>query len=392
MIDPISQASSDDASTMKAKLIAKCSHNSPRIIPHKVNLFKKQFKNRPESYVAQEAPMVPPIVHVAGTAPPVNHLQGLSKKTNDTVVTFSAPVNRGGGLEPRIQIDDHVRTEAQSPDSERDEPAAATQIMQIHAQEEAESDNRDLARGLVHNSHQLSQREFTKPRLIDRQAGAVRLNFDSQGSTQTGSSNAHRNVMEPVELGDEEEDQDQIEDPSQDVGFQEDTRPVTVNARRNATPSNHHPVAESVTAAPRPHKRVRSSTETQSPRKRSRPIERVPEPDDDNDEDEDAIRRVTERHNRNSAGTNKPPPTQLENYKEANSSNRSRNSKQQKKVQSRKAWTDEETERLIYLIEKQGTSWALLKKIDDKKKKILLDRDQVALKDKARNMKVDYLK
>ena len=308
--------------------------------------------------------------------------------------TSSAPLNKSDRLEPQIQIDDHVQPEAQSPDSERDEPAAATQIMQIHAQEEVESGDRNLARGPVHNSHQTSQPDFIKPRLIDRQPGAVRLTFDSQGSTEGGPFNVRGDVTEPVELGDEEEDQDEIEDPSQDVGFQKDTRPVVVAARRNTIAPNHRPVAEPVTTAPRPRKRARPSSEAQGPRKRPMPRERVPEPDHD-DEEEDGMRRVLERHNRNNTDNNDPPPTQLENYKEAKSNAIFRNSTQSKKVQSRKAWTDQETEALMNLIEEHGTSWTLLKSIDaheETGKNILRHRDQVALKDKARNMKLDFLK
>lgn len=61
----------------------------------------------------------------------------------------------------------------------------------------------------------------------------------------------------------------------------------------------------------------------------------------------------------------------------------------QKKVQTRKAWTDLETETLINLIQDHGTSWKVLK--DKDLEKVLLDRDQTSLKDKARNIKLDYL-
>ena len=313
-------------------------------------------------------------------------------------VASSAPINKTEGLEPQILIDDRVQ-QAQSSESERDEPAAATQIMQIHAHEEAESGNRDLTVNLVHNFNKGVHRETRKPRLIDRQPGAVRVPFDSQSSNQDGPSNAHGNAMELVELADEE-DQDEIEDVSQDVGFQKDTRPVNVNARRNAIPTNRHLVAEPITATAQAKKqakkRARQSNETDRPRKRPRSMERMPEPDDDdNDDDEGLIRRVTEQHNRNNAGRNDPPPTQLENYKDAKSNAKSRNFTQIKKVQSRKAWTDQETEALMNLIEEHGTSWTLLKAIDSHEqtgKHILKHRDQVALKDKARNMKLDYLK
>ena len=63
-----------------------------------------------------------------------------------------------------------------------------------------------------------------------------------------------------------------------------------------------------------------------------------------------------------------------------------------KPPQSRSAWTSVETEMLHYLITEHGTSWKLLKNEDREQGHVLEARDQVSLKDKARNMKMDYLK
>lgn len=63
------------------------------------------------------------------------------------------------------------------------------------------------------------------------------------------------------------------------------------------------------------------------------------------------------------------------------------------KVQERKRWTNEETAALITYIEELGTSWALISKTDaDREAFLLQGRDQVALKDKARNLKFEYMK
>lgn len=88
-----------------------------------------------------------------------------------------------------------------------------------------------------------------------------------------------------------------------------------------------------------------------------------------------------------------PPPehVQLDNYKMAKELARINTAaRAKKKTQSRKAWTDLETEMLINLISEHGTSWKLLK--DKDVGNVLVDRDQTALKDKARNIKFDYLK
>ena len=63
-----------------------------------------------------------------------------------------------------------------------------------------------------------------------------------------------------------------------------------------------------------------------------------------------------------------------------------------KPPQRRSAWTGAETDMLYYLITVHGTSWKLLKEEDRAQSSLLEARDQVALKDKARNMKMDYLK
>lgn len=69
-----------------------------------------------------------------------------------------------------------------------------------------------------------------------------------------------------------------------------------------------------------------------------------------------------------------------------------------KPPQKRNAWTGAETDMLHHLITEYGTSWALLKQHDEQvpggrdDETVLGARDQGALKDKARNMKMDYLK
>lgn len=61
-------------------------------------------------------------------------------------------------------------------------------------------------------------------------------------------------------------------------------------------------------------------------------------------------------------------------------------------IKSRKRWTIEETGTLINLITEFGVSWAQIKKFDEANGNFLTDRDQVNLKDKARNIKFDLLK
>ncbi|KAH0538826.1 hypothetical protein FGG08_004602 [Glutinoglossum americanum] len=59
------------------------------------------------------------------------------------------------------------------------------------------------------------------------------------------------------------------------------------------------------------------------------------------------------------------------------------------RTQKRRAWTDQEVNRLLELVEVHGPSWAKIEKVGDP---ILAGRSQVNLKDKARNMKFDFVK
>jgi hypothetical protein len=65
-----------------------------------------------------------------------------------------------------------------------------------------------------------------------------------------------------------------------------------------------------------------------------------------------------------------------------------------RKPQVRRAYTEEEVTRLMELIELYGTGYARIKKEDEchPDGPRLQDRDQVQLKDKARTMKMDFLK
>jgi hypothetical protein len=62
-----------------------------------------------------------------------------------------------------------------------------------------------------------------------------------------------------------------------------------------------------------------------------------------------------------------------------------------RKVQRRRAWDPESCTRLIELIEdnRYQTKWSRIDKLQDP---LLAGRDQVALKDKARNLKMDFVK
>lgn len=63
-----------------------------------------------------------------------------------------------------------------------------------------------------------------------------------------------------------------------------------------------------------------------------------------------------------------------------------------KPPQVRRPWTEEEVEALMEYMDEYGCSWAAIKNADDEQNQFLERRSQGDLKDKARNMKYDYLR
>lgn len=368
-------------------LIARIRFNSPKTLPYAASRLRERFRRKPEPFTAQEAP----IVHVSGTVRPDNQPLTPSKKAMEAIITSSAPVNMADGFQLQVHNDDDPLFKAQSPESERDDRATATEIMTSQAQIEADANKENLQQGLKYSSdHVLQQNpeqqpiETRKPRLIDRQRGAVRIAFDSQVPTQSGFSNSREKNDNGIQLSDGEDEQERMSSVSRDVSFQQDLRPIDVSSKRSFTHLNQRSVAEPGAALPRAQKRAGSPKETQNPKKSLRRSERPIQQEDD---EEDDIGEAVAQQNYNSV----PPQSQIQNYKRVNSSAKTRMAERPKKVQSRKAWTDLETETLLNLIEEHGTSWGSLKKIDGKNGNLAY-RDQVALKDKARNMKLDFLK
>ena len=236
----------------------------------------------------------------------------------------------------------------QEPDDEDDRPLPAPEIeeevrrdhvLAMRDQAEAESNKENIVETQPNLQPPSGQR-----RLIDRQENATRVAFDSQdsGSNQNAS---------PADLDEED-------------GFQEQQPPVNASSRRSLTSSNKRTATEPPRSQGQSPKRVRIQAANGA---RAQSI-------------------AQDRH------SSRPPPSRLQEALAANAAAKERKAWQVKPPQVRKGWTEEETERLLELIEEHGTSWALLKSEDFVAGNILESRDQVALKDKARNLKLDYLK
>ncbi|KAL8863508.1 MAG: hypothetical protein Q9178_000189 [Gyalolechia marmorata] len=253
------------------------------------------------------------------------------------------------------------------------EPDSATtieSILQTQKKIDAESNKENVAiqtRPQPTSSSQTNPRKGTpvrKQHFIDAQPGARRIPFESQEPEPSVVKNPPLLSAQNLQG---EAGGSQI-DVSEDEGFQLDTRQITVSKKRNRASRDHSTRANGQT----PSKRARTEGR------------RVPAEDGD-------LGNAMQRHN---AAYDPPAPSQIETYRVVNSTAKFRVAMQHKRRQIRNPWSDEETNRLQELIEDFGLSWSFLRDQDNRHKDgpALMERDQVALKDKARNMKMDYLK
>lgn len=210
-----------------------------------------------------------------------------------------------------------------------------------------------------------------RPRaFIDPQEEAERIEFDEatqERQSQQVASRRPGSVSRGKRPAPVEEDGDEY--VSQDEGFQTDSRDIGNRSQRRP-PAPVAPRSNGRPNQPSPPKRARIASQTT--RIPSSGASRGPSPGLESEEDD-------------------PDST---NHKQVKAIAR-RNvalAKMSIEPRRRKAWTRAEEAQLQSLIADYGTSWTELKKMDEADGNLLADRDQVALKDKARNMKMAFLK
>ena len=275
-------------------------------------------------------------IQVASTAEPSARAVTPQGKAKAQVIPSSAPARyHDDGWRPQEADDED---DGPLPAPEIDE-ARMDRVLALRDLVEAESNKENIVETQTDLQPPSGQR-----RLIDRQENATRVDWDSQdtGSNQNAS---------PADLDEADE-------------FQQQQAPANATSRRSLKTSNKR-------------------TATEPPRSQG------PSPKKVRIQAANGARAQSIAQERQSTG---PPPSQVEEYLAANAAAKERKAWQVKPPQVRKGWTEEETERLLELIEEHGTSWALLKSEDFAAGNVLDSRDQVALKDKARNMKLDFLK
>lgn len=284
--------------------------------------------------------------------------------------------NREYGLQTRIDrqhrgIEDSI---APSPELREGLNIMARRLKERKAQLEVDHNKENLtelpggSRQPQYHTYQAhSTQGGKKKHFIDPQPNAERLRFDDSQDSQQHIQRRRKRQRDDLEtVADNGDHQVDTVEVSEDEGFQQDRRAISAVSKASRTRVQNRVVREPVV-----HQRL-------SPKK----VRTIPRHDNLDDEPRGAVTRHGQEQT--------PEPTQFESYKKANEVAKRNVAVVAKKVQTRKPWTDEETETLISLIGDHGISWKLLKEHDSAK--ILENRDQVALKDKARNMKFDYLK
>jgi hypothetical protein len=208
------------------------------------------------------------------------------------------------------------------------------------------------------------EEERQKRRFIDPQPNGVRISddmLDSQPATQQQTSGSQEMEINPVLTGD-------VEDPSDDEGFQEDHRTLPARRPRSQPRPSVVPQRAPVLAESTQPERRRRTSEPDTPNKRQRqnPGQLVVPYQATADEDVNSYRIASTLTRQ----------TQLSNYKPQ---------------RGRKPWTDDQVGSLLRLIRDHGISFAHLKRIDEAKDNALEDRTPEDIRFKAREMKVKYL-
>ena len=205
-------------------------------------------------------------------------------------------------------------------------------------------------------------------RFISPQADAERITDFNTQPTQSQGQFRHPPPLD----GRSPAKRKRSDDPdavSDDEGFTQDQREIDMSQRRRSAPRPQ--------ASP---KRVRID----APESSSRARQEIPERST-------ASQRRTSSQQR---GSQNPEVQEYAEQKRILSSQAARaapSSQRRTRPQGRVPWNDESEKALEDYVADEGISWAYIKKLDEDRDNLFEGRDQVALKDKARNMKTNML-
>lgn len=347
----VSRATSElqDASTRRARAdelnLAQFSANSNKV--RSATAYLKQRQANRKVAKAGEQIALPqnqesaPDVQVASTAGPSKRALTPQQNVNEHVISSYPPANVTNGQAPSVDQDDNWRPEEH--EEERDKESAHAAFA-YRTQREAESNKENVA--------EIPESQYSKNAkkrsIYDRDPLAERVS--------------------DIDWQDSDPD-DQESELSSEEGFQNQAEPSSAAMQRRLKPATKRPASKPATLQRRSPKKVRVQENV----------------------DAHTLNGSTNVV-RDERETEVPLSQEHEEYVRMNISAKQNMAMVTKPPQKRSAWTAAETDTLLDLITTYGTSWKLLKEQDLMQGHVLEARDQVALKDKARNMKMDYLK
>lgn len=294
--------------------------------------------------------------------------------------------------------DEHTRNADEEDGPEIPEPQDLPQEPEIRPTQEVQN-ILNMVRSQERDSDKENNPATRRYRLLERQPGAVRVQFDTDESQQLPRGSGKRTRQQSESEG-EEDDYETIRRP--------DKRPRPDKGKRIArSPAEERgsPFFVPDSEQPEEQNEVPQSSGRQvlgelrrpfsQPGPSSAPSRARNTTDYDRESSQDSDRRST--------AASRPPPSSYADAHEEIRQMAARNVQRAALVttaehpvripQIRRSWEKEEIECLWFWMEKFGPVWAKIKEADSESRRPKLEnRTQVQLKDKARNMKLDYLK
>ncbi|KAK5143944.1 hypothetical protein LTR04_001722 [Oleoguttula sp. CCFEE 6159] len=301
----------------------------------------------------------------------------LAKKRHSSIRTKTTPeapeASSRRETEPRLE-DDDWRPPVEDETVEQ-EPAIRTaprstadrlaQARQIERNQNKENLHRNQNSSAADAGAAFIDPYRKRPAFVDPQPGAARIGFDDSQSSQAQTQ--RRQGRSPKRARVEAEEVD----VSEDEGFQVDDRSVDAEQRRQAASAGRQSrIVPDVASSPK-RKRVAKGVAAER-------------------------QHVPRRETSVSDLEEEVPSTAASRYRTINKVAKALTGTRDLDLpyvpQHRRAWTDEEVNALLDLIAEYGPRYSMIKKIDMDGDNVLVDRDQTALRNKAENMKFDFIK
>ncbi|KAI9736165.1 MAG: hypothetical protein M1834_001050 [Cirrosporium novae-zelandiae] len=356
-----------------------------------------------------------PLRTSAGTVPKINAgvsfnnisfirqmRQPISQKPITSSGQTSTPIPRGSNVKTSVSAPPKVRTERIEYQDDDWQPSIDGWGLSpgdgVVDTGEPPSPSQQLAR---EEASRLQQNEHTndsvrrsgsrpKKRLLDRQEDASRVSPDADWEDSQTRSDRHpskksRRANNKTNNENDKDGEDDSAEPDQNSGYEKDTRPSDVRKRRASKPMPQQ--------ANRPPRRTQndpqSSSATNSRRDVPLGIMKVPTPA------QASTRAPSITPPQTQPSSSRAIPRGSQAYKELKVNEKAKMdvaASKDLRIQKRIPWSAEETETLIDLVGEIGTSWSAIEGHDNTHKRVLIGRNQGSLKDKARNIKMDFLK